>query len=191
MGLIYIVFEHRLDEVGFIYPVAPFPSEVSPQRACQLLHLCRRRSRHGHATFPRRPRTVTPKQLRPQMRSGAIAPRPRPAIASTDCLTMRLVRGYRSALSPPSSSPVARNVNSASVNWACDISQRARCANSDGTRISQRRASPNNEVSLTTSTGTPSARNRAAIVCAEGTSEKVATTSHAKFEVDDMISSNY
>jgi hypothetical protein len=90
----------------------------------------------------------------------------------------------------PSSSPVARYVNSVSVNWACDISQRARCANSDGTRTSQWRASPKSDVSPTTSAGTPSPRNITSIAWAEAASEKDATTSQDEFEVDGMGTSN-
>ena len=113
-----------------------------------------------------------------------------PAFARTDCQTMALVQGYCSALSSPPSSPVARNVNSASVNLACDISQRARRANSCGTRTSLRRASPKRDESVITIAGTPSPRIIVASTCAEATSGRVATTSQVKSEVDVMVSSN-
>ena len=84
----------------------------------------------------------------PELASQEMHPTIRPGDLSDDAPDSN----YFSALSPPSSSPVARNLNSASVNWACDTSQRARCANSGGTRISQWRASPSSEVSLRPST---------------------------------------
>src|SRR5580698_6576103 len=99
---------------------------------------------------------------------------------------MRLAQNHFSAPSLPPSSPVARYVNSASVNSACDKIHRARCATSRGTRISQPFASPNKGFPKISLAGRPSRLKSVTITCPEDTSEKVATTTHSEFEGDDI-----
>src|SRR5579859_6762152 len=99
---------------------------------------------------------------------------------------MRLAQNHFSVPSVLPSSPVARYVNSVSVNSACDKIHRARCATSRGTQISQLFASPNRGFPKISSAGRPSRLKSVTITCPEETSEKVATTCQSKFEVDGI-----